>query len=112
MTDMSRNDTVGTHRTTVYTQDGTTYVRYHDTDVVAFDKDRIVLNTGGYNSRTTKLRMNQAARQFGLGFIVTQKQHKWYVYRQIPDGLGGFLNSGPKMPFEGRTFTLSRQVQQ
>lgn len=109
---MSRNDTVGTHRTTVYTQDGTTYVRYHDTDVVAFDKAKIVLNTGGYNSRTTKLRMNQAARQFGLGFIVTQKQHKWYVSRQIHHETDGYPRWGPRMPFEGRTFTLSRQVQQ
>ena len=63
--------------------DGYTCVRYHQTDVVRFKVwfkgERIILNTGGWFTATTKLRMNQAANQFGLGFRVYQKNHEWFV---------------------------------
>jgi len=37
------------------------------------------LNSGGWNTATTKLRMNQAAAQFSLGFHVRQRDGTWYV---------------------------------
>lgn len=36
-------------------------------------------------TNTTKLRMNQAANQFGLGFGVYQKNHAWFVVIKNPD---------------------------
>lgn len=43
------------------TQDGTRRVRYHDTDVVTQAPDgTVILNTGGYNTLTTRDRINSA----------------------------------------------------
>ena len=65
-------------------QDGYTCVRYHQTDVVRFKDESIILNTGGWFTATTKVRMNQASNQFGLGFHVYQKSHEWFV--RMEDG--------------------------
>lgn len=76
---MDRTATVGTHKTSIRTEDGMTHIRYHNTDVVSFNEIEIILRSGGYQTLTTKTRMNQAARQFGLAFRVFQKNHEWFV---------------------------------
>jgi len=76
---MARNDKVGTHKTHIYTSDGYTCIRYHSTEVVRFNTDEIILNSGGWATVTTKLRMNQASYQFDLGFYVRQKDFEWFV---------------------------------
>lgn len=59
-------------------------VRYQNTTVVSWDAGRINLNAGGYRSATTKLRMNQAGNQFGLGYHVYQRDFVWFVrYRGV-----------------------------
>lgn len=74
------------------------HVRYHDTDVVMVHGDgRVTLRTGGWFTATTKVRMNQAANQFGLGFQVGQKDGKWSVR----------CNNGAVVPFEGNEATLA-----
>lgn len=70
--------------TSIRTEKGITYVRYHNTDVVSFTDKRVTLRTGGWCTVTTKTRMNQAANQFGLGYSVYQKNHDWYV--NLPSG--------------------------
>lgn len=65
-------------------------VTYHGTPVVKFDDKKIILNTGGYKTATTKTRMNQAANQFGLGYKVEQKHGGWGVmYKGYPYLFGG-----------------------
>ena len=80
---MSQSHTIGTHRTNVTTDDsngiGVTRVRYHSTNVVTFDKYSIQLQSGGWHTATTKLRMNQASSQFGLGFCVSQRDFEWFI---------------------------------
>ena len=77
---MSKSDTVGSHKTAIYqTEQHMTAVRYHQTEVVQFDQNLIVLHSGGWQSVTTKLRMNQTSNQFGLGFSVYQKNFEWFV---------------------------------
>ena len=77
---MSRQDQVGSHKTSIFTDEsGYTNVLYHSTQVVRFNDNEIILNTGGFESNTTKLRMNQASNQFRLGFMVYQKDYKWYI---------------------------------
>jgi hypothetical protein len=77
---MSRINQVGSHKTSIYVDsDGFTKVIYHNTPVVSFNDKFIILNTGGYNTNTTKLRMNQSSNQFRLGYQVYQKSHKWYI---------------------------------
>ena len=56
-----------------------TKVKYHYTDVVKFNFQEIILNSGGWHTLTTKTRMNQASNQFDLGYCVSQKDFEWFV---------------------------------
>jgi len=76
---MSRIDTIGTHKTTVFSSGGYTHVVYHNTRVVSFNSKYLILRTGGYHTKTTKLRMNQTSRQFALDYAVYQEGWTWYV---------------------------------
>lgn len=80
---MSRIDKLGTWmtevQTTEYNGQTRTIVRYHSTEVVEWDKDTIILNSGGWHTHTTKLRMNQASREYDLGYTVWQYRFNWYV---------------------------------
>jgi hypothetical protein len=76
---MSQQHTVGTHATTVSTSDNYTRVVYHATTVVKFNHKDIILNSGGWVTATTKLRMNQTSNQFDLGFRVYQKDYEWFI---------------------------------
>ena len=76
---MSQTHTVGTHKTSIVQLEGLTSVVYHNTPVVQFNNEEIVLDSGGWDTRTTKTRMNQASNQYGLGFEVHQVNYTWYV---------------------------------
>lgn len=65
--------------TSIRQEDGYTKVRYHNTDVVCFNDKHIILDSGGWQTATTKTRMNQASNQFNLGFHVYQEKGEWYV---------------------------------
>ncbi|MAH49257.1 hypothetical protein CMI37_25755 [Candidatus Pacearchaeota archaeon] len=96
---MAQTNRIGRHMTTIESINGRIYVRYWDTDVVQFDNQWITLDHGGYKTQTTKLRMNQTASQFGLGFGVYQKNYKWFVT----------CPQGDVIPWgSGRRVTLSR----
>ena len=72
----------GTKQATREVREGpTTKLRYHDTDVVEFTPTHVRLNTGGYSTRTTKKRMNEAATHYGLDYAVHQKNFQWFVKR-------------------------------
>ena len=62
------------YKTRVLTDEDKTRVFFHDTPVVTFNEKTIELNTGGWRTRSTKVRMNQASQEFGLGFRVFQKR--------------------------------------
>jgi hypothetical protein len=76
---MAQQSRLGTHATTVCRIDGELVVTYHSTAVVRANSERILLDTGGHFSSTTKTRMNQASRQFELGYGVYQRKGKWFV---------------------------------
>ena len=89
---MTRTFEVGRVHTTIATRDGMITVTYHQTDVVKFNENKIILNSNGYHTNTTKTRMNQASHQFALLFAVYQKDFSWFVTfkgREIPfmDGM-------------------------
>jgi len=65
--------------TTVRKEGADIIVRYHDTDIVRFNQDYVWLNTGGWNTVTTKRRINQVSKRFDLGFRVYQKNHEWFI---------------------------------
>ena len=76
---MAQMQRVGTHRTNIVMLQGLTSVVYHSTAVVQFDSDKIILNSGGWETATTKSRMNQTSHQYNLGFEVYQVNFTWYV---------------------------------
>ena len=88
---MGQTQRVRGRATSVRQEGSDTVIRYHETDVVRFNADRIILDTGGWQTVTTKVRMNQAAHQYGLGYSVYQKDFRWYVEYQ-----------GKTLPFERR----------
>jgi len=71
-----------TNNTTVSTQNNTTTVTLHSTPIVQFDDEKIVLRNNGYNTQTTKRRMNQVADVFGLPYYITQLHGKWWVTKK------------------------------
>ena len=70
---------VGSHKTSVFTENSVLKVCYHNTIVVEVTDDSIVLRCGGYYTNTTKRRMNQASNQYRLNFRVFQKGWVWFV---------------------------------
>lgn len=58
---------------------------YRNTPVVSWTPDQIVLSNGGWWTRTTVRKMNQAAGQFGLNFRVYVVRGQWRV--KGPDGV-------------------------
>ena len=96
---MGQTQTIGRTATKVEHRGLETFVRYHNTDVVQFDSLYITLNTGGWETATTKLRMNQTSNQFGLGFSVYQKDFQWFVV--IPQG--------ETLEFTGQRITFPRR---
>jgi len=83
---------------------GRTVVSYHDTHVISWNSQDIILNSGGYRTATTKLRMNQASNQFGLGIHVFQEDHEWFVSYRTDHTLDPDLTPGEVqrkvVPFE------------
>lgn len=87
---MRRHNQVGKHKTSVMVTNGMGTVVYHRTPVVHWDAQKIVLDTGGWFTNTTKSRMNQASNQFGLGYTVWQKDRAWYVrYKDMVHSFSG-----------------------
>jgi len=66
--------------TSVYESPDVIRVTYHNTAVVEVTHNRIVLNTGGWKTVTTKRRMNQTSNQYGLKYRVYQSKGCWFVY--------------------------------
>jgi len=76
---MMQNQEVRGIATNIFADGRHTHVQYHATRVVSFSDHEIVLRSGGYYTRTTKLRMTQASNQFCLGFKVIQRDGDWFV---------------------------------
>ena len=81
---MPNTNKLSNYRTTISTNDGKTSITYVNTAIVSFDADTVTLNSGGYQTVTTKRKMNQASNQFCLGYGVYQKDYHWYV--DLPNG--------------------------
>jgi len=73
---------LGSHKTSILTENGITKIIYHSTCVVSFNHEMVQLNSNGWQTATTKTRMNQASNQFDLGFTVYQKDFTWFVEYQ------------------------------
>lgn len=63
----------------VVRDDGGFGIRLHDTEVVIHYKDKIVLDTGGWYTVTTKARMNEYAPH-----KIYQSNFNWFVDNGVP----------------------------
>ncbi len=82
-------------------------VFYHATPVVEWDARKITLNTDGWKTSTTKNRMNQTARHYGLPFAVFQKKGAWFVsFRGNMVGNPAPVYNREKMEWEGTNLDL------
>ena len=76
---MARMDKLSTYCTTIAHCADLVCITYHRTQIVAFDNRNVTLRTGGWDSVTTRRKMNQAANQFGLGYAVFRDNGESYV---------------------------------
>jgi len=76
---MTQLTQVSKYNTVVFNDGQHTIVKYHHTEVVKWNHEHIILNSNGYQTYTTKTRMNQTSNQYGLGFQVYQQDFVWYV---------------------------------
>lgn len=73
--------------------------RLHDTDIVTVppENDRIILNTGGWFTVTTKDRINRILRDLGAGSINVQSERGiWYVSKGFKIRIPGRENEWPE----------------
>lgn len=55
------------------------YCQYHNTKVVTWTKTHIYLDNGSWDTTTTRDRMNEVAREYGLGFTVLRNKGQTFV---------------------------------
>ena len=88
---------IGTHKTTIRTdKTGAICVQYHRTIVAKRHADgSVMLDNGGWQTVTTKKRMNQALQEWGGArwYYVHQVKGEWLISRY--DGNGVHVAIGP-----------------
>jgi hypothetical protein len=52
-------------------------IRLHNTDILTFVSDHVTINTGGWQTRTTKDRINKYLPE---GVYISQKDFTWYIH--------------------------------
>jgi len=67
--------------TTVITEDNISTVMLHGNHIATYyhDKKELSLFDGGWQSNTTKSRLNALCYEFATGFSVFQKNFNWFV---------------------------------
>lgn len=86
----------GVETTTARDRDGALVGYYRGTAVASLLGDVVTLRTGGWKSRTTKVRMNQFSHHYAFGsFGVFQKDYEWFVNV-----------NGQTLPFDGDSVTF------
>lgn len=86
----------GVETTTATDRDGALVGYYRGTPVARIHGSVVTLNTGGWFSRTTKVRMNQFSNHFANGsYGVYQRKGQWFVDV-----------NGKTLQFNGNTLTF------
>lgn len=55
-------------------------IKFYDTNIVSFDDNRIILDTGGFKTPSTRRHMNEVSKTFDLGFNITSEKHVWEIH--------------------------------
>ena len=70
---ITKNNTAITHI------DGFTTCILHSTQIVKWDGLTLILDSGGWQTVTTKRRMNECLREWGIPARVYQENYTWFV---------------------------------
>ena len=92
--DLKSSNKVGNNTFEVVYKDGTRAIRFHKTNVITFGTDRYTLNTGGWETATTKDRINKYIPE---GYVY-QERGDWYV--NTPSGVVDYFD-GIAFDYEG-----------
>lgn len=86
---------VGNNTVHIKYADGTEAIRLHDTDIVTYASNKIILSSGGWRTRTTKDRINDRIYRFGIS--INQNNNVWYIGKGVfYDGIT-FDNEGNQL---------------
>lgn len=104
---MPSMDKLSSYATTVAKDsEGFMCVTYHDTQIVRWKEGEcLILNSGGWDTVTTRRKMNQAARQFDLPFAVVRQNGKTHVEFSSDGNFRGH-NIGPLDRIDGERLPL------
>lgn len=75
--------------------------KLHETDIVIFSPKEIELNSGGWQTPTTKDRINRALSLGGIGNILYQYNGNWYVNNNKEGSEGIPFTDGMKIDYTG-----------
>jgi hypothetical protein len=86
------------HNTVKYkkSDDNRIYIRFYDTDIIIFYSHYITINSGGYNTVTTKNRINE----FQNVCHIQQIDSQWFVSTPVTKAINFY--EGMKISNEGR----------
>ena len=100
---MTNRNILNNYKTKVTKYGLQTIVTYHTTNIVVFDTETITLNFGGWDTVTTRRKMNQASSQFNLGYSVYRKKGNTFVSCGRPLEYGG-----SEVEYTGSPISFSR----
>ncbi|AIX16367.1 hypothetical protein Syn7803C57_60 [Synechococcus phage ACG-2014d] len=70
--------------TQVITIEGVSFIYLHGNQIASVDEDSMTIYDGGWQSNTTKSRLNALCNEFCIaGEGVFQKNHKWFVRKFV-----------------------------
>jgi hypothetical protein len=72
---------------TVLNSVGSTSVLLHGHEVVKIEADKIVLNSCGYNTNTTKTAINRALSLLNRNERINQKNFQWFINGEKFNGI-------------------------
>lgn len=102
---MPSTNKLSNYRTTWEHEGNRGSVTYVHTRIVAWEGDIVTLNSGGWQTVTTKRKMCQAANQFALRFCVFQRKGEWFVMVRPAGHTWG--DDGVTLPFkDGMKFNM------
>jgi len=79
-TEVCRKYRIPTYETRVETIANELSIYYHATEIATIREDAIKINNGGYNTQTTKKRINAVLDFHNLPYRLFQKNFTWYLH--------------------------------
>jgi len=89
------------NNTLIIRDDGDITVIYQETPIVTFDDNEVILDCGGWRTRSTQSRMNWASEEYALAYRIRRKGREWFVDYQ-----------GTTYPFNSDRILLDRKTGQ